>query len=216
LAERGGQLLMSGMPSGVLDERNFEHYLAKLGVVKEGAGVMISETLDGALEWMEQKILEASGIRKEDEERVLDLKDFELFRGFDDQTIEDLRSCMREVSLPQGEKVFSKGDLGDEVFLVRRGSVRIMLPLERGKRHHLATIGHGDFFGELAFLDRGVRSADVEAKVPSDLYILSRARFNTQSRANPTFGLQVFARLAYAIALRLRQTDAELQVHEER
>lgn len=216
LAERSGQLLMSGMPSGVLDERNFEHYLGKLGVVKEGAGVMISETLDGALEWMEQKILEASGIPEEDEERVLDVKDFDLFRGFDDLTIEDLRSCMREVSFPEGEKVFSKGDLGDEIFLVRRGSVRIMLPLERGKRHHLATIGRGDFFGELAFLDRGVRSADVEAKVPTDLYILSRARFNIQSRSNPTFGVQVFARLAHAIALRLRQTDAELQVHEER
>ena len=216
LAERGGQLLMSGMPSGILDERSFEHYLVKLGVVKEGAGVMISETLDGALEWMEQKILETSGIPTEDEERVLDVKDFDLFRGFDDQTIEDLRSCLREVSLPQEEKVFSKGDLGDELFLVRRGSVRIMLPLERGKQHHLATIGQGDFFGELAFLDRGVRSADVEAKVSTDLYVLSRARFDKQSRANPTFGVQVFARLAYVIALRLRQTDAELQVHEER
>lgn len=216
LAERGGQLLMSGMPSGILDERSFEHYLVKLGVVKEGAGVMISETLDGALEWMEQKILEASGTPTEDEERVLDVKDFDIFREFDDQTIEDLRSCLREVSLPQEEKVFSKGDLGDELFLVRRGSVRILLPLERGKQHHLATIGQGDFFGELAFLDRGVRSADVEAKVPTDLYVLSRARFDKQSRANPTFGVQVFARLAYVIALRLRQTDAELQVHEER
>ncbi|WP_392392159.1 cyclic nucleotide-binding domain-containing protein [Stygiobacter electus] len=81
---------------------------------------------------------------------------------------------------------------------------------------HLATIGAGDFFGELAFLDKGTRSADVEAKVPTDLYILSSARFNEQSLSNPQFGVQVFARLARAIALRLRQTDAELRALEER
>jgi SulP family sulfate permease len=127
-----------------------------------------------------------------------------------------LAACMGEMSIAQGEKVVSQGDAGDEIFLVRRGCVRIMLPLERGKRHHLATIGHGNFFGELSFLDRHVRSADVEAKVPTDLYVLSRARFNVQSRSNPAIGVQVFARMASAIAERLRQTDAELQALQER
>ncbi|MFA6469717.1 MAG: SulP family inorganic anion transporter [Bacteroidota bacterium] len=216
LAERGGQLVFSGMPSGLLDERNFEHYLSQLGVVSDEAGVMISETLDGALEWMEEQILDAAGVSKEKEEKLLDAKDFDLFREFDSQTILELSKCLSERSLATGEKVFSQGDVADEIFLVRRGSVRVMLPLERGKRHHLATIGAGNFFGELAFLDKGVRSADVEAKVPTDLYILSRARFNEQSRSNPTFGVQVFARLAHAIAIRLRQTDAELRVLEER
>ena len=216
LAERGGQLLFSGMPSGLLDERHFAHYLAQLGVVKAGAGVMISETLDGALEWIEERILEIAGVGKQDEERLLDLKNFDLFREFDEHTLSELLLCMRELSLAEGEKAFSQGEEGDEILLVRRGSVRIMLPLESGKYHHLATIGRGDFFGELSFLDRGIRSADVVAKVPTDLYVLSRTRFNEQSKSNPIFGVQVFARLAHAIALRLRQTDAELRALEER
>jgi SulP family sulfate permease len=216
LAERGGQLVFSGMPSGLLDERNFEHYLTQLGVVNEEAGVMISETMDGALEWMEERILENAGAVKEAEERMLDVKDFELFREFDEKMISELTKCMSTLSLTPGKMAFSHGEEGDELYLVRRGSVRILLPLDRGKFHHLATIGSGDFFGEIAFLDKGKRSADVEAKVPTDLYVLSRARFNQQSRSNPTFGVQVFARLAHAIALRLRQTDAELRVLEER
>ncbi|MHB1049638.1 MAG: SLC26A/SulP transporter family protein [Bacteroidota bacterium] len=216
LAERGGQLVFSGMPSGLLDERNFEHYLTRLGVVKEEAGVMISETLDGALEWMEERILENAGAVKEGEERLLEVKDFELFREFDEKALKEMKACMSEMSLATGEKAFSHGDVGDETYLVRRGSVRILLPLESGKFHHLATIGSGDFFGEIAFLDKGKRSADVEAKVPTELYVLSRARFNQQSRSDPTFGVQVFARLAHAIALRLRQTDSELRVLEER
>ena len=216
LSERGGQLLFSGMPSGLLEERNFEHYLTQLGVVRNGGGVMVSETLDGALEWIEERILEMAEADKKSEERLLDLKDFDLFQGFDDETLSELSGCVTELSLSQGEKAFSAGDSGDEIFLVRRGSVGIMLPLESGKRHHLATIGRGDFFGELSFLDRNVRSADVEAKVSTDLYVLSRGRFNERSRSNPTVGVQVFARLAFSIADRLRQADAELRALEER
>ncbi len=216
LRDRGGQLLFSGMPSALLEERNFEQYLFQLGAVREGVGIMISETLDGALEWMEERILEAAGISKKSEEHKLELKDFDLFQGFGECTFNELAACMVEMSLAQGEKAFSQGDKGDEIFMVRRGSVRIMLPLEGRKRHHLATIGYGDFFGEISFLDCGVRTAEVEAKVSTDLYVLSRSRFNARSWSDPTFSVQFFARLAFAIAERLRQTDAELRVLEER
>ena len=126
------------------------------------------------------------------------------------------RGLPRSEGHKQGAKVFKKGDAGDELFLVRCGSVRIMLPLERGKHHHIATVGRGDFFGELSFLDRGVRSADVEAKMPTELYVLSRARFDAQAQLQAEVGVQVFAHLALAIAHRLRQTDHELQALEER
>jgi SulP family sulfate permease len=216
LAERGGQLLFSGMPSGLLEQRNFEHYLVELGVVREGGGVMIADTLDGALEWMEERILEAAGSTKKSEENLLEMKDFELLREFDEPTLSRLAACLGELSLAQGEQACLSGSEGDEIFLIRRGSVRILLPLEGGKHHHLATIGRGDFFGEISFLDRGLRSADVEAKVATDLYVLSRSRFNEQSRSDPVLGVQVFARLASAIAERLRQADAELRALEER
>lgn len=216
LAERNGRLLFSGMPSAPVEERDFEKYLAQLGLVKEGEGVMISETLDGALEWMEERMLESAGVSKKDEEHLLEVREFNLFREFDERTLAGLAACMSERKLAQGERVFSQGEEGDEIFLVRRGSVRILLPLEGGKFHHLATVGRGNFFGEVAFLDRGARSAHVEAKVPTDLYVLSRARFNEHVWADATIGAKVFARLALAIAKRLRQADGELRVLEER
>ena len=215
LEERGGRLLFTGMPSALHDQRDFERYLAQLGVVSEG-GVIVSETLDSALEWMEERILEASGVWKENDEQLLDLKDFDLFHGFEEKTLSELLACVREFSVEQGQKIFSQGDQGDEIFLIRQGRVRVLLPLKGGKRHHLATIGRGDFFGELSFLDRSVRSADVEAKVTTCLYVLSRSRFDEKSYSDPVFGAQVFARLALAIAKRLRHTDIELQALEER
>jgi len=216
LAERGGQLLFSGMPSGLMEQRDFERYLAQMGLVREGDGVMITETQDSALEWMEERILEAAGYIRNDEEKLLDLKDFRLFREFNGQELAALAAYVSELSLRQGEKAFRSGDQGDELYLVRRGILRVLLPLEGGKYHHLATICQGGVIGELAFLDRGVRSADVEAKVDTDLYLLSRSRFNELARANAAMGVQVFARLALSTAESLRQTDAELRILEER
>jgi len=157
-----------------------------------------------------------TGIAQEDSAQPFELKDFELFRKFDEKTMRGLAACVTEMSVPQGQKVVSQGDPGDKIYLVRRGSVRILLPLKGGTPYHLATIGQGDFFGELSFIDGSIRSADVEAKVQTDLYVLSRSRLNEQSHSDPVFGVQVFARLALAIAKRLRHTDAELQGLEER
>ena len=177
---------------------------------------MVSETLDGALEWMEERILEAAGVRGGGQEPPLELKDFVLFQGLDAAALDGLAELVDRRSLERGEKAFLQGDAGDEIFLVRQGSVRILLPLERGQRHHLATIGRGDFFGELAFLDRGVRSAEAEAKSPTDLFVLSRARFGEHTASQSSISIQVLGHLARVLAQRLRQTDDELRLLEER
>lgn len=216
LLDRGGQLLFSGMPSALLEQRDFERYLAQMGLVHEGNGVMIRETQDSALEWMEERILESAGYIRNDVEKLLDLKDFRLFREFNNQELAALAGYVGSISIRQGEKLFHSGDKGDELYLVRRGSLVVLLPLEGGKYHHLASIYQGGVIGELAFLDRGVRSADVEAREETDLYVLSRSRFNELARSNAAIGVQVFARLALSISESLRQTDAELRILEER
>jgi len=216
LSDRGGRLLFCGTPSGRLDKGDFGHYLTELEDSALGGGVLIAENLDSALEWIEDRILAAAGVAKGGEEKPLDLKDIYLFREFAASTLAALTACMREMTVQPGQRIFSVGDSGDELYLVRRGSVRILLPLEGGKHHHLATLGSGDFFGEIAFLDHGFRSADVEAKETTDLYVLHRAQFNAQSLADPTLGVRVFARIALTVAERLREADATMRLLEER
>ena len=91
-----------------------------------------------------------------------------------------------------------------------------MLPLEGGKRHHLATFCQGDFFGEMAFLDREPRSADIGAVTATDLYVLSRERLDGLVKTNPALSGRVFEQLAYAVSKRLRMADVELRALEER
>jgi SulP family sulfate permease len=217
LKERGGKLLFCGLPSSLSSRQDLYRYMVQVGLVGEnGVGILIFDTRDAALDWMENRILEDFGYTSSAIEETLDLKDIELLREFDDGTVNDLRSCIKEVSVKAGDKIFSQGDKGDELFLIRRGIIRILLPLKGEKYHHLATFSRGDYFGEMSFLDKGRRSADAVAKTECDLYVLSRTEFNKQVYKNTVLGVKVFARMALAISLRLRQTDIELRGNEDR
>jgi len=217
LKERGGELLFCGMPSALPSRQDINKYLASLGLVGErNGGIRVFEMRDEALEWIEDRILEGAGWVPPDRAPPLSLGQIELAREMDPAVIDELMTCVRSRSMRAGERIFSAGDEGDEVYLVRSGKVRIVLPLSGGKRHHLATFSRGNFFGEMSFLDRGRRSADAEAKTDCELFVLSRKEFDVRSRANPVLGVITFARVARDLSLRLRQMDSEFRSLEER
>lgn len=218
LCARGGELIFSGMPSKLPSGEDLLRYMIQVDLVNnDGNGVRIFDTRDEALEWMENKILQASGWTEAGlNEQTLDLADIELLRESDEATLAALRPCLQERTVPAGEKIFVLGDSGDELFMIRRGIVQIFLPLSNGKHHHLATFHQGDYFGEMAFLDHHQRSAEAIAKTDCEVYSLSRQAFNSQVYNNAVLGTRIFARIARAVSLRLRQTDIELCSLEDR
>jgi len=216
LAERGGELLFSGMPSSVPTRTDIENYLAELGLVRKGGGIHIFDTRDSAIEWMEDRLLEAAGWTPQEEGPRLDLGGIEIFSEMDPSALARLGRAMREMSVPAGGRVCAWGDEGDEMFFVRCGRVHALLPLEGGKHHHLATFCRGDFFGEIAFLDRGRRSADLMAATNAELYVLSRRSFDEVVREDPPLAGKILEELAFALSKRLRVADTELRALEER
>ncbi|OFZ98713.1 MAG: hypothetical protein A3H35_08180 [Betaproteobacteria bacterium RIFCSPLOWO2_02_FULL_62_17] len=216
LQERGGELLFSGMPSSLPTTPDFERYLEDLGMVSTSGGIRVFDTRDSAIEWMEDRVLEAAGVTPQEDARALDLAEIDLLSELDAASLAELRKVAREFSVPAGGRICSHGDEGNEMYLLRRGRVHVLLPLEGNKRHHLATFCQGDFFGELAFLDRERRSADIEAATPSELYVLSRENFDAMVKASPPLGGRLFEQLALAISYRLRTADTELRTLEER
>ena len=215
LVEGNGRLLFSGMPSGINEQRNFELYLRQLGIVDTADGVLIFDTLDGALEWMEDQILASHGFTERDDE-VFDPRNSKLFIRFGQDALDKLRDCTREITLKAGEQLFARGDSGDELFIVLSGSMGFYLPLESGKHHHLDTAGPGSVVGEVAFLDRTTRAADGFAKTDCRLYGISRTRFDEVFEDRADIRADVYAALALIIADRLRQTGKQLQALEER
>jgi SulP family sulfate permease len=216
LKERGGGLLFSGMPSSLPGELDLQRYMSDVGLLSENGGMRIFESRDEGLEWMENRLLDDANYQEKHSEDILDLTEIELLREMDDATFKALRLCVHERHINAGEFIFTSGDTSDEIFMIRRGVVGILMPLANGKYHHLATFSRGDYFGEMAFLDHHQRSANAIARTDCDLYALSRKGFNLRVYDNAVLGVRVFARIASAMSARLRQTDRELCVLEER
>ncbi|MEK7743558.1 MAG: cyclic nucleotide-binding domain-containing protein, partial [Elusimicrobiota bacterium] len=215
LHDRQGRLLLCSLPPSLPTGQDLAAYFSEVGLLKATRNVDVFDSIDDALEWVEDRLLAEAAPRRDTHESVLSLREVDLMRKFDEGMLEAMKGCLREASFKAGERVFAKGERGDELYLIRRGKVRILLPLEGGKTYHLATLAQGDFFGEVSFLDHDARSASAVASTPVEIYAFSRARFDELARSQPDMGVRVFARLARALALRLRQTDGELRALQE-
>ena len=106
-------------------------------------------------------------------------------------------------SYPKGVRVFHEGDDSDACYIVREGTLRVTREHSDGRAIALATLGHGDIFGELAMLDRGLRSASVETLSDSELLALPAADVR---RVISTNG-DIAWKLIVAITRRLRETN---------
>lgn len=208
--ERGGHLLLSDLRQNVGSGVDAARYLGDLGLYQRHGARAFGE-LDDALQWVEELILEEAHA-EHPSRPALALADIALFQGRKPETLAALEACLTTRTCQSGERIFSTGEAGDELFLIRRGAVRIVLRDDLGREHHLATFRRGDFFGEMAFLDRQLRSADAIAERETDLFVLPRARFDQVASEHKRLGIAVLDGVATALALRLRRTNQELQV----
>jgi SulP family sulfate permease len=213
LAERHGFLIFSQIPPNLPSGRDLQQYFDQVGLIRHDSLVRVFPDLDEALEWVEDRII-AENVLPHDEEAALELHEVELFAGRKAETLAALELCMEKRSVAAGTNIFSRGDAGDELFLIRRGAVRIMLPITDRQAHHLGTFGRGAIFGEMGFLDGAARSADALAFVDTELYVLSRSAFDSFTEGHKKLGLQLMEGIASVLASRLRYTDAELRVLE--
>jgi SulP family sulfate permease len=213
LAERNGFLIFSQIPDNLPSGRDLQQYFGQVGLLHSDGPVRVFPTQDDALEWVEDRIIHDAALLR-DEEIALELHEVELFAGRKEQTLAALEQCMEKRHVAAGATIFSRGDAGDELFLIRLGAVRIVLPLSDRQSHHLGTFGRGAFFGEMAFLDGDPRSANAVAFVDTELYVLSRRAFDTFADEHKKLGLRLMEGIASVLASRLRYTNAELRVLE--
>ncbi len=213
MAEKGGFLVFANLPQNLPTGRDMQEYFDQIGLAPYKSAARIFDELDAAQEWVENRILKEAALEHA-EGQLLGLNEFALFNGRKEETLVELETHLNKRAFKAGEKIFSRGDAGDELFLIRKGLVRIMLPLEGGKARHISSFGRGDFFGEMAFLDGDPRSADAIAFNDVELFALSRKTFDAFVEGHKKVGLNLMEGLASALASRLRYTNVELHALE--
>jgi sulfate permease, SulP family len=210
MAEKGGFLVFAKLPYNLPSGRDMQQYIDQMGLAPYKSAARIFDELDGAQEWVENRILKEAALERA-EEKLLDLNELGLFKGRKEETLAALELRLDKRSVKAGEKIFARGDAGDELYLIRKGSVRIMLTLAGDKAHHVSSFGRGDFFGEMAFLDGDARSADAIAFTDVDLFVLSRKTFDAFADEHKKASLKLMEGLASTLASRLRYANTELR-----
>jgi CRP-like cAMP-binding protein len=117
-----------------------------------------------------------------------------LFSAFDRRKLERLGMLADEVDVPADRCLMAQGDRGMEMFVIVSGSVRVERNGER-----INTLGPGDFFGEIALLDGGERTATVTAEEPSRLLVLTHREFHSMMEEFPQVAAEVLNSLAHRI-----------------
>lgn len=122
-----------------------------------------------------------------------------LFAGAGRRQLEQIASMCTEVSVTAGQVLCREGGPGHEFFVLEHGSAEVTVD---GRR--VAEVGPGDFFGELALLDGGARTATVTALTDGQVLVLTAAEFAGLLDSEPS----VAVRMLPAIGRRLRAQRA--------
>lgn len=135
-------------------------------------------------------------------EVILALKSTPLFQEVPGEGLKRLSDFIQEKSVRAGELVFAENDLGDEMYLVRTGRVRVEQDVG-GEQTQVDSVVSGGHFGEMAIIDDRPRSATAVADEDSSLLVLHKNDFRSAVQDYPDIAFEVFRELTR----RLRQSD---------
>lgn len=116
--------------------------------------------------------------------------------GFADQTpgaLAEIAEQMHRRRVVAGETLFRQGDIGDELFIIREGAIRIV---DDADGEELAVLESGEFFGEAALLEDQPRNASAIALRDSELFTLGKAQFRAALERRKSLREQLLELLA--------------------
>lgn len=146
-----------------------------------------------------------------------------LFKDLAPGELEIIKPYFELRRIPAGQAAISEGEQGDEMFILVEGSVRISksmllrgmaLPLAEltNPRKVLATLDqtHYPAFGEMALLDRDIRSATVEVLTDAAFLVTNRERFFALTESEPRVGCKLLSAIGRRMAGMVRKNNNDL------
>lgn len=122
-----------------------------------------------------------------------------LFSALSKAELRQVERASDEIDAPAGRVLVTQGRTGREFFLILSGEAVV-----HRNRRKVATLGPGQYFGELSLIDRGARSATVTAVTDMHLLVLGQREFAGLLEELPAMA----AKLLKGLAQRLRDADA--------
>ena len=131
--------------------------------------------------------------------RAARLKVVPLFAHCDNRQIDFIATQVEEMDFPTGRILCTEGTFGGDFFILESGTADVT---RGGKK--IATMQSGDFFGEIALVDGGRRTATVTTPAPSRAFVLGPRQFQNVLHQN----VEVIHSFMKALATRVREAGA--------
>lgn len=169
-----------------------------------------SHDLDHALERVEWVALRDAGLLRSDLE--MPLEQTPILEGLSAVDREQVIAAMTRHEYAAGDLLFRRGDPGDDVYTLARGTVRLIEGLgeDRTRGRRIVSVQAGVVFGEVALVDNGPRSATAIAEAPAVVYALPRSTLERWRIEQPALAATVLLAVARQLSGRLRFANTVL------
>ncbi len=159
-----------------------------------------------SIERLRQLVARYFGAPRDVANKVWYLQHNRLFNGIPLKEIEAMAHLFREVDYPPRHVIFQEGDVGDAIYLLKTGHVRIYRLTEEGQEATLAFLGPGSVFGELALFNEAHRLTVAETLDDAHICATSVDDFTRLMRHKPQLTMMVAREIAR------RQTHSETRI----
>lgn len=136
------------------------------------------------------------------------LKSLYFFKTFNPEELQIVEKICEPVKFGPKQTVFKEGNEASAMFLVTIGTVRISKGSDASE---IVQIGQGELFGELPFLDGGVRSATATTAEETHLIKIPYTKLTMTLVGNPDLAIKFYEVSAKYVAKRLRSTTEDLK-----
>jgi CRP/FNR family transcriptional regulator, cyclic AMP receptor protein len=123
------------------------------------------------------------------------IKGVPLFAAASKHELAEIASIADEIDLPEGKVLIAEGDTGREFFVLIEGTAEVA---RGGKK--VATIGPGDFFGEIALISKTPRNATITTSSPVRALVITDRAFRQLLDHSPQIQIGVLTALAERLA----------------
>ena len=163
-------LIVADEPTGNLDSRTAAQIFDLFHELVNGGKTIIMVTHDNELaSHADRSILVADG-------EVVNEYVVRALRGMDVDQLSAAAASLRPMTFPPGAVIIRQGDVAEDVYIIIRGCVDVLLEQPSGQRLKVANLTSGQYFGEIGVLQGGRRTATVQAGEDEEVEVMALGR----------------------------------------
>ncbi len=214
-SEKGCELIFCHLHKGLGFGRKASKAFKHIDVKQKFSSKVFVDT-DKALEYAENLLLAQKGYVEPPLTQEVPLEENNFCSKMDAEQKTIIKQVGKVHNISKDLVLFEKGDYGDSLFLILKGSLEIRLYTDTYEYTRLAKYGSGTYFGEISFIAPGPRSAQAIVLEDAKLLEVSRdALMQLQESAQAKLALALLLEIGVTLSNELRRSAADIQRLEQ-